>query len=119
MSVAPLSGRLDALLGGLVRQPQDAATRAGRPAPTATGPTTHEIQRPPTASITAAPAPSLPAAPPSGVDPELWSVLTTDERAFFAKVGNLGPLTYGRSAPAAGAPAAPPAVRGGRLDVMG
>jgi hypothetical protein len=45
----------------------------------------------------------------------LWSVLTTDERTFFAKTAALGPLTYGRLK-AATAPA-PPAARGVRLDV--
>ena len=37
-----------------------------------------------------------------------------DERAFFAKVGTLGPLTYGRVMQAQNAP---PSIRGGRLDI--
>lgn len=57
-------------------------------------------------------AEALTATPPEGVDPSLWSVLTTEERAYFAKVGSLGPLTYGpTSSPAR------PALRGGRVDV--
>ena len=52
---------------------------------------------------------------PAGTDPELWSVLTSDERAFFSKASALGPLTYGRIS--ASAQSTPPAARGGRLDV--
>ena len=58
---------------------------------------------------------AVPAEAPAGTDPTLWSVLTADERNFFAKTAALGPLTYGRiksvSHPA------PPAARGVRLDV--
>ena len=60
---------------------------------------------------------ALPAEPPPGTDPELWSVLSADERVFFAKVGAMGPLTYGRMLSAQGPNA--PALRGGRLDVRG
>ncbi|MEP6571547.1 MAG: hypothetical protein ABJD11_02595 [Gemmatimonadota bacterium] len=45
----------------------------------------------------------------------LSSVLTDEERDFFAQLATLGPVTYGRSRIAA-QPAAP---RGQRLDVMG
>lgn len=58
---------------------------------------------------------TLPVEPPAGTDPELWSVLTADERAFFAKVGSMGPLTYGHLLTSARADA--PVARGGRLDV--
>ena len=49
-----------------------------------------------------APAPqsrtqSVPAEAPPGTDPALWSVLSGEERAFFAKAGAMGPLTYGRA----------------------
>jgi hypothetical protein len=40
---------------------------------------------------------------PAGTDPELWSVLTADERSFFAKASALGPLTYGRISDGGGA----------------
>ncbi len=72
--------------------------------------------KPGAAQALAPAASSLPAQAPPGTDPELWSVLTGEERAFFAKVGAMGPLTYGRmlgAQPAANAPMA----RGGRLDV--
>ena len=58
---------------------------------------------------------AVPAEAPAGTDPSLWSVLTSEERAFFAKTAALGPLTYGRIK-AATQPAAP-APRGVRLDV--
>ena len=57
----------------------------------------------------------VPAEAPPGTDPMLWSVLTTDERNFFAKSASLGPLTYSR-VKAAGNPT-PPSARGVRLDV--
>lgn len=55
----------------------------------------------------------LPVEAPAGTDPALWSVLTTEEREFFARQASLGPITYGRvvGAPSAGVP------RGGRLDL--
>ncbi len=70
----------------------------------------------------AAPANALPAEAPAGTDPELWNVLTSDERAFFAKAASNGPITYGRVAARLNTmngfsnQAAPPA-RGVRLDV--
>jgi hypothetical protein len=59
---------------------------------------------------------TLPTQPPPGTDPELWSVLSADERVFFAKLGAMGPLTYGRVLSHAQQPAVPGG-RGGRLDV--
>jgi len=52
---------------------------------------------------------------PDGVDQELWSVLSKDERSFFVKAGAMGPLTYGRFA--SNQPTAAPMMRGGRLDI--
>jgi hypothetical protein len=51
---------------------------------------------------------------PGGVDPQLWSVLTSEERAFMLKAREMGPLTYRPGAPE-GSGEAP--IRGGRLDV--
>ena len=42
---------------------------------------------------------AAPAETPSGVDPALWTVLTPEERAFFAQSSAMGPLTYGRRTP--------------------
>src|ERR1051326_5483438 len=70
-------------------------------------------------AITQAPAPQKPAQavpvePPPGTDPALWSVLSGDERAFFAKAGAMGPLTYGRALQEMKS-AQLPIARGGRL----
>lgn len=59
---------------------------------------------------------TVPAEAPPGTDPALWSVLSGEERAFFAKAGAMGPLTYGRAWQDTQAPQNP-ASRGGRLDV--
>lgn len=59
---------------------------------------------------------NVPAEPPPGTDPALWSVLSGEERAFFAKAGAMGPLTYGRAFQEMKT-AQLPASRGGRLDV--
>src|SRR3954471_23367714 len=62
------------------------------------------------------PAQAVPAEPPPGTDPALWSVLSGEERAFFAKAGAMGPLTYGRAFSDMKS-AQMPANRGGRLDI--
>lgn len=61
---------------------------------------------------------AIPVEPPPGTDPQLWSILTADERAFFATTAANGPLTYMRVMSPSRA-AAPPVARGGRLDVRG
>ena len=53
--------------------------------------------------------------PPKGTDPELWKVLTADERAFFAREEAMGPLSYGHHI--AAGPTIP--ARGGRLNLRG
>ena len=53
-------------------------------------------------------------AAPAGVDPEVWSVLTAEEREFFAVAREMGPITYGRRQEAANDTVLP---RGRRLDV--
>ncbi len=57
---------------------------------------------------------SSPAEAPRGTDPALWSVLTSEERAFFARARESGPLMYGRGSDG-GALAG--ARVGGRIDV--
>lgn len=90
-------------------------------APTGARPATERAQglaeRAPIAarpSIAAAPS-TVPSEAPPGTDPALWNVLTTEERTFFSKTAALGPLTYGKIKNAT--MPAPPAMRGGRLDV--
>ena len=60
------------------------------------------------------PQASLPADAPQGTDPQLWSVLTSDERTFFARARAMGPLTYG---PGSGANSFAGPASGGRLDI--
>jgi hypothetical protein len=76
------------------------------------------VQQAPAKNATAANAAtqSVPAEAPAGTDPALWSVLSGEERAFFAKAGATGPLTYGRAFSDMKASQLP-ANRGGRLDV--
>jgi translation initiation factor IF-2 len=90
---------------------------AARPAATPAQPAAVRPQQPLTGPTNARPAEA-----PPGTDPELWSVLTGEERAYFAKAATMGPLTYGRiaagvSALNGGMQQAAPAARGVRLDV--
>jgi len=58
-------------------------------------------------------AETIPTDAPAGTDPMLWSVLTSEERSFFARAHSMGQVTYGpgtRTA-RAGLPL------GGRVDV--
>lgn len=59
---------------------------------------------------------SLSVEAPPGTDPNLWKILTTEERHHFAKAGARGPLTYGYLARAQ-APQDQPVSRGVRLDL--
>jgi hypothetical protein len=112
--------------------PNAGATRVADGAAGAAGAAGARIERPTTPAPAAparplrpamAPAPAaggraLAADAPAGVDPQLWSVLTTEERTHFAKLSAMGPLTYGRGLSAFSvADAPPPAVRGARLDI--
>lgn len=85
-----------------------AAQRAATPAPS----TATAAQAKPAAATTT----TLGAEAPAGTDPALWSVLTSDERAFFSRVVTSGPLTYSKMAAASAQRAAMPAIRGGRID---
>jgi len=52
--------------------------------------------------------------PPPGVDPHVWSVLTSEEKEFFSVAREMGPITYGRDHSADNKASLP---RGRRLDV--
>ena len=58
---------------------------------------------------------AVPVEAPAGTDPTLWSVLTSEERNFFAKTSAMGPLTYSRIKDVTNP--VTPAARGVRLDV--
>ena len=84
------------------------------------------IVAPVATSITRPPAPQSPrpvdapvATPsvdaPTGTDPDLWSILTPDEQAFFAEHARLGSLTYGP--PQAASSASVDVPRGQRIDL--
>ena len=70
--------------------------------------------RPGTESAGAVAASGLPAEAPPGTDPDLWSVLTAEERVYFARAKALGPVTY---SPSRLGLAELGLQRGGRLDV--
>lgn len=53
---------------------------------------------------------------PPGTDPELWAVLTVEERAHFTRLRSMGPLTYNTSS-GHDAQASSQARRGVRLDI--
>jgi hypothetical protein len=95
-------------------QPGQLRPGAARPAATPAQPAAVRPQQ-----SLAAPANALPVEAPPGTDPELWGVLTGEERAYFAKAATMGPLTYGRIAAGVNAmqQPAPAAARGVRLDV--
>lgn len=96
------------------RAPVDRSNNRNGNASTAIAPAVTTL-RPQAPIAGAATQSAVPAEAPAGTDPTLWSVLTSDERNFFAKTASLGPLTYGRIK--ASTHPAPPSVRGGRLDV--
>jgi hypothetical protein len=118
MSLNPISSPLTRAplpnVGGGV-SPRGVEGEHARPAAPAPAATYTPSSRAAAAAPTAARGATLPAEAPPGTDPELWSVLTTEERTFLARSATMGPLTYGRGA--APSAAAPPAARGARLDV--
>lgn len=91
----------------------------GGPAPDQVGETA--VQRPDGRELGVNRAPAarrasgtLPAEAPEGTDPQLWSVLTADERTFFARARAMGPLTYG---PGRGDSSQAGPSAGGRIDI--
>ena len=112
MSISALTNRLPDTL------PTPAESRPTRPQGSA-----HADRMPaiaPASSRGSIATPVLNAQAPAGTDPKLWSVLTSDERAFFMKTEASGPLTYGRVMSAGSeSPSAPglPARRGARVDL--
>jgi hypothetical protein len=60
---------------------------------------------------------SLPTQAPAGTDPALWSILTAEERTFFARYATSGPLTYLKVMMPDSASPGTAASRGRRIDV--
>lgn len=105
-------------LGGIRTPLADPRTRGVQQdrAPAATV-ATPALRQPAAAAAARQAAPAVPVEAPPGTDPELWAVLSSDERAFFSRVGAMGPLTYGYVMQTGQLPTEAPASRGGRLDV--
>lgn len=90
---------------------QEPEVREQAPAQTPARATRPEVQSP-VAPPKAEAGPGTSAAP-EGVDPELWSLLTTEERAHFSRFAAMGGVTYGPHSKGASSPP----VRGHRLDL--
>ncbi len=56
--------------------------------------------------------------PAAGVDPELWAMLSSDERVFYLRNAMTGPLTYGPGTTSQ-LSTSPGSRLGGRIDVRG
>ena len=124
MPISPAANPLTAALGSLGRPASPNGTGPAGTTPAGIRPGAAPLARPATPAARSAPSlaasqAALPSEPPPGTDPALWSVLTGEERAYFAKAASMGPLTYGRIAAGLNAmqPTAPATARGGRLDV--
>lgn len=119
MSINGISNPLLTNIGPLARPDETSRTSVDRnrtgATNTAVAPATTPALKPQAPIAGQSTQTAVPAEAPAGTDPTLWSVLTSEERNFFAKTASLGPLTYGRIK--AAMPAPPPSVRGGRLDV--
>jgi hypothetical protein len=112
-----LNGIGNSMLGGLRPAIQDPRARGLQPDRAPAAPTGTTAVRQPAAPVAKQAPTAVPEEAPPGTDPELWAVLSSDERAFFSRVGAMGPLTYGYVMQTGQMPTQPPAARGGRLDV--
>lgn len=102
-----LSTRIDQTIGRPLDQQSQTGGAAAPAAPTGT-----------TAAARPAKQSALTPLAPEGTDPALWSILTGEERAYFANNMSSGPLTYSKvMMPNRTSSSALPAVRGGRVDV--
>jgi hypothetical protein len=102
-----LATRIDQTIG----RPLNPQSQAG-------GTTPAGSSAPSSATAAGASKSALTPQPPEGTDPALWSILTGEERAYFANNSTNGPLTYTKvMMPNKASSSALPAVRGGRVDV--
>jgi hypothetical protein len=100
--VSPLTQRPQRVVDPGVDAPAFPQRAPGQVAPTAPAET----------GVPAGGEEALPVQAPPGTDPELWSLLTSEERRFFSKLHETGPLTYGPRT----ANTPPGLLRGGRFD---
>ncbi len=100
----------------------NAATGAGRagamPVRSAPARPAAPAPQPPRLSI-AQPGDTADVAAPEGTDPKLWSILTSEERSYFAKSAAQGPVTYARVMLGTQDQSLAPAMRGLRVDIRG
>jgi len=115
MGLNGIGGLTPGLIGGSPLSPANANTDRTRTSVDAQA-QTPAAQTPVSASTSSIHTSTLPAEAPPGTDPELWKVLTSEERQHFATAGARGPLTYGYLGRTQSAPPATPA-RGLRLDL--
>lgn len=116
------AGGVQGLPGFMPREPRKQPVEDGAhprqvqtPAPGTSSPDTARDAGSPEGTMSATDgAGDLPETAPPGTDPDLWSVLTADERAYFARARAMGPVTYGQSKLGL---AELGLHRGGRLDV--
>ena len=102
-----LATRIDQTIG----RPLDQKSQTGGASQAGTAASTSAASKPATKS-------ALTPQAPEGTDPALWSILTGEERAYFANNSASGPLTYSKvMMPNKSTSSALPAVRGGRVDV--
>ena len=96
------------------RQPEaeTAGGAVGNRSPESTG--LRSVPRRSEQATDTAPLQGLPAEAPPGTDPDLWSVLTAEERRYFARAQAMGPLTY---SPGRFGMAELGLQRGGRVDI--
>jgi hypothetical protein len=104
-----LATRIDHTIG----RPLDSQTQTGGAAPAGASARASTVIKAPAKANSA-----LTPQAPEGTDPALWSILTGEERSYFANNMTSGPLTYSKvMMPNRTAQSALPAVRGGRVDV--
>ena len=76
-------------------------------------------QSPMSRASIAQPASTADVIAPEGTDPKLWSILTSEERSYFAKSAAQGPVTYARVMMGTQDQSLSPSMRGLRLDIRG
>jgi hypothetical protein len=82
-------------------------------------PAAAQPQQPAARTSIAMPASDANVTAPEGTDPKLWSILTSEERSYFAKSAAQGPVTYARVMMGTQEQSLAPSMRGLRLDIRG